>query len=214
MASEIDAEKLAAFEALLRKDLERRMIERGEAVHVPLYVVVGDPGEVAAEIESVKARKRAELRKAGETREIVFDEPMVIITGVPGGPDRDWGKSGLATSPSKPAEDRYEVFGGQKRVTRPVPGHSAPPAPSVPDEGPHRIIVQVRPPDPERGDHGEIAEAVYAIRRGVLHVDDGDRELGSQRLQPGDDPRVVARAILRTKKAATPFWNPIPYTTH
>jgi hypothetical protein len=52
------------------------------------------------------------------------------------------------------------------------------------------------------------------IRGGVLHVDDGERELGSQRLQPGDDPRSVARAILRTTKSPEPFWAPIPYPTH
>jgi hypothetical protein len=79
----------------LEAEKQRRIDEKvanGSAVRVPLCVVVCDPGEVAAEIQSVKATKLAELRKAGETREIVFDEPMVINTGVPRGADfgKDW----------------------------------------------------------------------------------------------------------------------------
>jgi hypothetical protein len=86
---------IAAAAAIDRLEAEkqRRIDEaNGSAVRVPLCVVVCDPGEVAAEIESVKATKLAELRKAGETREIVFDEPMVINTGVPRGADfgKDW----------------------------------------------------------------------------------------------------------------------------
>jgi hypothetical protein len=54
-----------------------------EAIRVPLYVVVGKPGEAAAAIEAAKAEKLAELREAGETREVHFDEPLVIVTGVP-----------------------------------------------------------------------------------------------------------------------------------
>jgi hypothetical protein len=84
-----------------------------------------------------------------------------------------------------------------------------------PDEGPYRIIAQTRPPDPERGDHGEVAEGTYTVAGNVVRVEDTEgRSLGGQVLRPTDDPRVVARAILRTTKSPEPFWNPIPYTTH
>jgi hypothetical protein len=104
-------DKAIAAAAIERLEAERqRRIEKkvasGSAVRVPLCVVVGDPEQVAAEIESARARKPAELRKAGETREIIFDEPMVINTGVPRG--ADFGKDWAPLPPAKPY-DRYAV---------------------------------------------------------------------------------------------------------
>ena len=171
MSDDIGAEKLAALEALLLKEREKRASE----------------------------------------------EPIsVIVTGVPDADDED---AVCVTMPPKPPEDRapsVEDFGGRRRASEamaaarnPPPSTPAPrPQQSVetPDSGPHRIIVQTRAPDSERGDHGQVEEAVYVVRDGVLHVDDGERELGSQRLQPGDDPRSVARSILREKKAPNDFW--------
>jgi hypothetical protein len=72
-----------------------------------------------------------------------------------------------------------------------------------------------RAPDLERGDHGEVAEGTYMVAGNVVRVEDMEgRSLGGQVLRPTDDPRVVARAILRTAKTPEPFWNPINYTTH
>jgi hypothetical protein len=45
----------------------------------PLSVVVGAPASVAAALEAFKAT----LRAAGETREIYFEEPALLVTGVP-----------------------------------------------------------------------------------------------------------------------------------
>jgi hypothetical protein len=78
-----DPEKLAAALEQLETERQRRIeerVEKGEAVRVPpLSVVVGHPESVAAAIEAFKAR----LREGGEAREIIFDEPAVLITGVP-----------------------------------------------------------------------------------------------------------------------------------
>ena len=57
-----------------------------EAIRVPFLVVVGTPEEADAAIENGKARKLAEVREAGETREVYFEPVMgveAIITGVP-----------------------------------------------------------------------------------------------------------------------------------
>jgi hypothetical protein len=180
MASEIDAEKLAAFEALLRKDLERRTIERGDAIHVPFPAVVVSPGEDAdALIEEEKARLTAKLRKAGETREIVFDEPMVIITGVPRSPDfeKDW----PPLPPAKPY-DRYASPEPRKpAITQPS---EEPAEPLVA----HRIYAQVAPPT--ETDPGAIVEGSYTLTEdGVLRVFDTDRNLlGTERLPPAPTP--------------------------
>jgi hypothetical protein len=208
MANEIDAEKLAAFEALLRKDLERRTIERGDAIHVPLPTIVVSAGEDADTlIEKEKARLTAELRKAGETREVVFDEPLVIFTGVPRGPDRaekDWAPLSPTNPYDRYSEPRKPAGNNAGKATA---EHSEVEAVKRPDEGPHRIIVQVRPPYPERGDHGEVAEGTYTVAGNVVRVEDMEgRSLGGQALRPTDDPKAVARKILREKRAPNDFW--------
>jgi hypothetical protein len=81
-----DPAKLAAALEQLETERRRRIderVEKGEAVRVP-PIVVGAPGSVATK----KARRLAELRATGETREVIFggvgsDAVEVIITGVP-----------------------------------------------------------------------------------------------------------------------------------
>jgi hypothetical protein len=178
--------------------------------------VVGGSGNVRCALSALtsirrqwrEADKLAELRKAGETREIVFDEPMVINTGVPRGADfgKDW-------APLKPY-DRHDADDEPRApaITRPSEAHEG-----EPYEGPHPIHVQLRCSDPERGDPGQIVEGSFTISAGgIVRVEDAEgRPLGSHVLQPLEDPRVVARRILREKKSPNEFWsNPIPYRTH
>ena len=81
----------AAIERLEAEHKRRIKVAKGEALRVPLWAVC-QPEQVAAEIERVKVSRLAELRQAGETREVVWDEPLVIMTGVPRSPDfgKDW----------------------------------------------------------------------------------------------------------------------------
>jgi hypothetical protein len=95
MSAPTDPEKLAAAIQELESERQRRIddkIERGEAVRVTLPpVVLGASDSLAAAIERQKARKLAELRAAGEKREVVFaaaadddgDPIAAIVTGVP-----------------------------------------------------------------------------------------------------------------------------------
>jgi hypothetical protein len=168
--------------------------------------VVNDPDQLAGEIESVKAIKLAELRKAGERREVIFDEPMVINTGVPR--NADFGKDWLPLPPTKPY-DRYAVASEE------------PPKPAIvrPSEEPadlveHRIQVQVAPPT-ERNP-GAIVEGTYTLTEdGVVRVYDADHNLvGTEHLHPGADAGAAARRVLREKKAPGQFWSPIPYCVH
>jgi hypothetical protein len=208
-------DKAIAAAAIERLEAERqRRIEEkvasGSAVRVPLCVVVGDPEQVAAEIESARARKPAELRKAGETREIIFDEPMVINTGVPR--DADFGKDWAPLPPTKPY-DRHDADDEPRApaITRPSEAHEG-----EPYEGPHPIHVQVRCSDPDKGDPGEIAEGSFTVSSGgiVRVMNDQGQLLGTHVLQPMEDAAGVARRILREKKSPVQFWNPLPYTTH
>jgi hypothetical protein len=84
-----DPDKLEAALAQLEAEKQRRIdekVERGEAVRLAApVVIVGVPQPTAGLMERAKAKKIAELRAAGEKREIHFDAdtPTVIVTGVP-----------------------------------------------------------------------------------------------------------------------------------
>jgi hypothetical protein len=81
---------IAAIERL-EAEKERRMaekVERGEAIREELYAVCAGVEDTADVLERAKASRIAELRAAGEKREIIFDPIEVIMTGVPR-PGRD-----------------------------------------------------------------------------------------------------------------------------
>ena len=92
-----DIDKLDATLARLEAEREQRLAERieaGELVSIPLFIVAGSESE-----EEAKASKLAELRAAGDLREVVFDVTMVV-TGV--------SKYGEATGePWKPMSPPY-----------------------------------------------------------------------------------------------------------
>jgi hypothetical protein len=207
MDKAITAAAIERLEAEKRRRIDEK-VAGGEAVLVPLYVVVHDPEQVEAEIESEKARKRAELAKAGEQREVIFDEPLVINTGVPGsrnwGEERDW----APLPPTNPYERNDVASHDEPRapaITRP----SEEPAEPLVD---HRIWAQVAPPTDT--DPGAIVEGSYTLTEDgrVLRVYDADQNLlGTEHLRPDADAGAAARRVLREKKGPEPFWNPIPY---
>jgi hypothetical protein len=121
-------------------------------------------------------------------------------------------------SPASAAEfDRYKVFA----ETKPIEAKPPPPLPQPPPERPpssprHRVCCTVRRPDPDKGDPGQIIEASYTVTGSLLRVyDDGERELGTATLQPGDDAEAAARRVLREKHGKhLSFYNRISYRDH
>jgi hypothetical protein len=99
---DIDHNKLDAALERLEAERERRLAEKidaGEIIEVPLWVVAGSQAGACAQVEQAKADKLAELRAAGETREVVF-EVTTVATGVV--------KFGEATGPAwKPTAPPY-----------------------------------------------------------------------------------------------------------
>jgi hypothetical protein len=98
MSTDDENEKQSLDDAIERLEAEHRRridekVERGEAVRVTLDpVVVGLPDSAAGYIAWQRKDKLAELRAAGEKREVIFEwlntdasgEPIeAIITGVP-----------------------------------------------------------------------------------------------------------------------------------
>jgi hypothetical protein len=86
--AKLPPEKLDALVEELEAERQRRIDEKvvkGEAIRVPaLSIVVGTPAAANAAIENTRARMQAADREAGrKVREVYFEEPAVLITGVP-----------------------------------------------------------------------------------------------------------------------------------
>jgi hypothetical protein len=216
MDKAIAAAAIERLEAEKRRRIDEK-VARGEAVRVTLPVIVIGADEA---LENNKAAMLAELRAAGETREVVFglNDISVITTGVPRADDE---APPIAEADKAPGVE--DDFGARRRVSeallavdRPMPTTPPPASSSVePAElVEHRIQVQVAPPT--ETDPGTIVEGSYTLAgNGVVRVYDVERNLlGTDHLPPGADAgaaATVARSILRAKKSPDPFWNPIPY---
>jgi hypothetical protein len=80
-----DITSIEAARARIREERARRLAERieaGEIIGLPIFVVAGSEVEVRKKVEEAKASKLADLRAAGETREVVFDDVTMAVTGV------------------------------------------------------------------------------------------------------------------------------------
>jgi hypothetical protein len=222
MDRDITAAAIERLEAEKRRRLEER-VAKGEIVRVPLgdsspgglgCVVVGGPEEADEQLELAKAAKIAELRKAGETREVIFDAPedaiTVIITGVPHAPD-SYNPLDLIAEEGKACPEafnaRRQVNEALSAVRNPPPRTPAPASAEEPaDLVDHRIHVQVAPPTEDSP--GAVIEGSYTLAEdGTLRVYDTDQNLlGTERLRPDADAGAVARRVLRTKKGPDEFW--------
>src|SRR5262249_15033815 len=108
-----DPEKLKAALEQLEAERERRIeakVAEDKAIREPLVVVSGDDKGIDAKVESARAARLAELRGAGEKREVVFDR-LTIITGVP--------RSSGVYEPQPHAEDQKPSadFSEHRRMT-------------------------------------------------------------------------------------------------
>ncbi len=208
-----DPAKLSAALEQLEAEKRRRIdekVEKGEVLCVP-PIVVGLPDS----IEAAKAAEVARLRKAGETREIVFGKPIydadgreidrlaVIVTGVPRTgrdrvPDDYLSQKPRATPYIPPAPE-----------TKPAPSE---PVARAPESEPRRVWVTVEPPSEKSC--GTIVEGTWTIADGVIRVRDMEGRLFTERLAPGDNAEHVARRLLREKHGKhTAFYAPIRYPT-
>jgi hypothetical protein len=59
----------------------------------------------------------------------------------------------------------------------------------------HYLRAQLKRPDPDRDDPGQIAEGRYAIVDGRVCVEDARGRMFTERLGPDDDPAAVARRL-------------------
>ena len=193
-----EAELLARLEA----EREQRLAEKiaaGEIVSVPLCIVAGSETEARARVEGAKADKLAELRAGGDQREVVFTVELVVTGVVRPGETAD-----PASVPSAPAFSSREDVA--IRPLLPSPPHAPDEVVEEAREEPPLIetyiCVQIRQCQDD-DDPGEIAEGWFSIdATGQVTVTDvNGRHVGSRAMIAGEDARVVAKQLLRGKKA-------------
>jgi hypothetical protein len=209
-----EAELLARLEA----EREQRVAEKiaaGEIVSVPLYIVAGSESEARTKVEAAKAAKLAELHDGGDRREVVF-ATNVAITGVL----RPGETADRASVPSAPAFSSREDAAIRPPMMSALP--TPPPSDEVIEEEAREepqppvietyICVQIRQCQDD-DDPGEIAEGWFSIDGKVLTVTDANgRHIGSRALLKSEDARVVAKQLLRGKKAPEEEFNrPLSY---
>jgi hypothetical protein len=200
---DIDHDKLDAALERLEAERERRLadrIEAGEVVSVPLCIVAGSESEASAKVEQAKADKLAELRAAGDQREVKFTVEL-IVTGVL--------RRGEATE--------TEPWKPRPRLPAPVAADEVVLEEAVREEPQPPIIetyisVQTRACHDD-DDAGEIAEGWFSIDAGQVTVTDANgKYVGSRAMLEGEDARVVAKQLLRGKKAPEEEFNrPLSY---
>ena len=179
---------------------------------MPIFVVAGSESEASAKVEQAKADKLAELRAAGDQREVVFTVELVVTGVVRPGETAD-----PASVPSAPTFSSLEDAAIR------------PPLPSPPPHTPHEVIEEEAREEPplietyicvqirqcqDDDDPGEIAEGWFSIDGKVLTVTDANgRHIGSRAMLEGEDARVVAKQLLREKKApeSESFSRPLSY---
>jgi hypothetical protein len=196
-----EAELLARLEAEREQRLAER-IEAGEIVSVPIMVVAGSQIEARTRVEQAKADKLAELRAAGDQREVVFDV-TVAVTGVlrPGEADDP------ASVPTAPSFSREDAAIRPPMVARDAARTAAAVIPDVVDqvrEDPQPVIesyicVQTRACRDD-DDPGQISEGWFSIDgKTVTVTNKSGGHVGSRKMAEGEDARVVAKQLLREK---------------
>ena len=193
----------------LEAERERRIdekVEKGEAIRVPLHVVVGTEDAVVAATESARARKLAEL---GDKQQVFFEE-TVLITGV-----RRMGRDipdepRVPSTPSKASQpERVDVRRGGEALRLPERDETHQPRPTPqPMPEPRYVYAEIQPAS--EGDPGAIIEGRYAASDGMVRVWDMQGKLLGTQAFNGDNPGHVARKVLRAKRN-TGFYDPLPY---
>jgi hypothetical protein len=224
-----DIENIEAARARLRALREQRLADKiaaGEIVSVPLFIVAGSETEARAQVESAKADALAKLHASGETREIIFDVTMAV-TGVvrcgeatdpaaaPSAPSFSSGEDvprRTADATLKSQDDSEDEDASRPSLTTDATlesrDNSDPPPPLV--ETP--IAVQIRACRDD-DDPGEVVEGYFSVDGSTVTVTNkSGGHVGSMALLEGEDARVVAKQLLRGKKAPEEEFNrPLSY---
>jgi hypothetical protein len=194
-----EAELLARLEAEREQRLAKK-VANGELVEIKLFIVAGSQSEARAQVEEAKADKLAEMRDAGDQREVVFDV-TIAVTGVL--------RPGEAADPAKVPSAPSFLSSEDRPIRPPMAARPAPSAEVVVKdevrEAPAPVVesyvqVQVRRCRDD-DDPGEIAEGWFSVDDAgqVMVTNANGKYVGSRAMLEGEDARVVAKQLLREK---------------
>jgi hypothetical protein len=187
---DIDPDQAVSALELFEAEKERRIQARIDAGELRVIgrsgtaeddIVVGSEDEVE---EALAKAKTAAVEKYGNNPPLHFNY-LVVVTGVPRGPDSYRYGSGPDEVPQASAEQQVEDS------PQDAPAYCAPSHPST------YVFTTIRPADDD-GYAGEILDAYFEVTDGeVVLTDIQHRLLSSRRLREGEDPYTVVKRMLK-----------------
>ena len=193
----------------LEEERERRILEKvaaGQAVFIPPIVVGVEPDAPATEGE--RDANGRETYYGTVKRDGTVDRTDTIITGVP--------RAG------RDAEDAVERLVARAKQTgypsdplqaKAVKAREAPvPPPPEPEPEPEFKRVRVTIELPTDNNLGSVVDGYYFVQDEMVYVSDASkRPLGRLALNPGDNPEIVARRLLKSKYCGNNFYRKLQY---
>ena len=194
----------------LEEERERRILEKvaaGQAVFIPPIVVGVEPD--APVTEGQRDAGGREVYYGTVKRDGTVDRTDTIITGVP--------RAG------RDAEDAVERLVARAKQTgypsdplqaKAVKAREAPQAPPPPEPEPEpefrrlRVTIEL----PTDNNLGSVVDGYYFVQDEMVYVSDAlKRPLGRLALNPGDNPEIVARRLLKSKYCGNNFYRKLQY---
>jgi hypothetical protein len=209
MLTEKEQAALEQFEAERERRIDEK-VEKGIAIRVPPTVVImGVAEDVDARIENAKTWTVAQLKAAGETREIYFEDGIaVIITGVPRS-----GRDAEAAVERLVARAKQTGYPSDPLQAKAVKAREAEQVPPPPEPEPETKRVRVTIELPTDNNLGSVVDGFYFVQDEMVYVSDAlKRPIGRHALNPGDNPEIVARRLLKSKHCGNNnFYAPLRY---
>ena len=194
----------------LEEERERRILEKvaaGQAVFIPPIVVGVEPD--APVTEGQRDASGREMYYGTVKRDGTVDRTDTIITGVP--------RAG------RDAEDAVERLVARAKQTgypsdplqaKAVKAREAPQAPPPPEAEPEPEFKRVRVTIelPTDNNLGSVVDGYYFVQDEMVYVSDAlKRPLGRLALNPGEDPEIVVRRLLKSKYCGNNFYRKLQY---
>ena len=196
--------------ARLEEEKERRILEKvaaGQAVFIPPIVVGVEPD--APVTEGQRDASGRELYYGTVKRDGTVDRTDTIITGVPrAGRDAEDAVERLV---ARAKQTGYPSDPLQAKAVKAREATQEPPPPE-PEPEPEFKRVRVTIELPTDNNLGSVVDGYYFVQDEMVYVSDAlKRPLGRLALNPGDNPEIVARRVLKSKYCGNNFYRKLQY---
>ena len=194
----------------LEEERERRILEKvaaGLAVFIPPLVVGVESDKPVT--EGQRDASGREMYYGTVKRDGSVDRITTIITGVPrAGRDAEEAIQRIVEQ-AKQRGHPTDPIQAQAAKAREAP--QAPPPPE-PEPEPEFKRVRVTIELPTDNNLGSVVDGYYFVQDEMVYVSDAlKRPLGRLALNPGDDPEIVARRLLKSRHCNNNFYRKLQY---